>query len=157
MNSVPPRSQYLVEVFVNTQHPREFYGTRQQQGRKTNTRAPIDSAEPVWARDNLTYTLDDPERNNHEWTYQLDLESLRRDVLANNKTLWLHTRVAAKNPLKSDPATLGIARYQQLLNLMPALTYLVDDWITITDSMPLIEFHQESELKKGAMIGDDIQ
>ena len=61
---------------------------------------------------NLTYTLGDPERNNHEFYYDLDLDYLKQEVMEKNKTIWLHTRFISENPLKKDPEQLNIARFQ---------------------------------------------
>ena len=41
-------------------------------------------SKPDWHLDGLTYTLDDPERNNHEYNYTINLEDQQwfmKDVL----------------------------------------------------------------------------
>ena len=62
--------------------------------------------------DNLTYTLNDPEGNNHEFFYELDMDDLKEKYLDKNQTLWLHTRFATKNPLKDEVSKRDIARYR---------------------------------------------
>jgi hypothetical protein len=39
---------------------------------------------------------------------------------------------------------------------MPDLKNIVGPYIVIADSIPLVEFHQESELKKTALMSDDL-
>jgi hypothetical protein len=78
MNSVPPNSTYFVEVFVNTYGPEEFYeGQKSQTGKKKGKKPKIEESVPYWAMYNLTYTMGDPERNNHEFYYDLDLDYLK--------------------------------------------------------------------------------
>ena len=50
-------------------------------------------ATPDWHLDDLTYTLDDPGRNNHEYNYTVNLEEKQwfmKDVIEANKTAFVH-------------------------------------------------------------------
>ena len=62
----------------------------------------VTNAEPDWSLQGLTYTLDDPERNNHEYNYTINFDEnewVMKEVLEQNKTLYAHMQVTTDNPL----------------------------------------------------------
>ena len=77
-----------MDIYVNTYSPEEFFGPTAKElryGVKSKYKRPrISKATPDWHLDDLTYTLDDPGRNNHEYNYTVNLEKeqmFMKDVL----------------------------------------------------------------------------
>ena len=67
----------------------------------------------------MTYSIGHAESNWQNTTIDLDLDALKTDVIDRNQTLYLHTRVSAKNPLHAEKAIHP--RHTELLQLQPSL------------------------------------
>ena len=97
INMMEPNQTYSVDIYVNAYSPEEFFGPTLNEiryGRKPPGKRPkIMKSTPDWHLEDLTYTLDDPERNNHEFNYTINLDEkqwLIKDVVGANKTAYVH-------------------------------------------------------------------
>ena len=96
MNWMDPGQSYDVDVYISLKGPKEFFGD--SNNRNNRRKPPIDQSTPVWSLKDLTYSLD-TEPNSWNTTVELDLASIEKDVFEKNRTMWVHARVKAENPL----------------------------------------------------------
>ena len=88
-----------------------FFGSRGRKG------APIDRTEPSWSLKNMNYTMDHEESNSQSTQIDINLDWFEDEVVDNNLTVYVHTRISFANPLFNE--ALMNDRHRQILKLMP--------------------------------------
>ena len=142
MNWMDPGQMYDVDIYLSMKNPSEFFGNPNQSRKRS---PPIDKSTPVWSLKDLPYSLD-AEPNSWNTTVELDLAQVEKDVLANNKTMWVHARLKTENPLLREKLTHP--RHQQLLDLMPMLKKMMTNEFNFDSSVPVVAFHQKSKVSE---------
>ena len=74
MNSFQEGQKYEVAMWINT------YSTEQMFDGKQNSQPKANKLQPDFVLSNQTFTMSDPEWNNHELTYDLDLDYLNKVI-----------------------------------------------------------------------------
>ena len=142
MNWMDPGQIYDVDIYLSTKNPTEFFGNPAQHSKRP---PPIDRSTPVWSLKDIPYSLD-AEPNSWNTTIELDMAQVEKDVLANNKTMWVHARLKTDNPLFREKLTHP--RHQQLLDLMPMLRKILPNDNYFDSSVPVVAFHQKAKVSE---------
>jgi hypothetical protein len=162
INQLEENQNFTVDVYVNTYDQDEFFGASLNDIRtgryqrdiqlglkaKPKHRPKIRKATPDWHLEDLTYSMD--ESNNREFNYTINLEEkawLIEDVLKANKTAYVHMQVTVDNQLHQELPTSP--RIAQILDLMPQIVDYTAPVLTFNQSLPLIDYKQKSKAKEG--------
>jgi len=153
VNMIEEFQSFDVDVYVNTYTRDEFFSSAF--GRREPR---ITKEKPVWQLKGLNFTTEDlPSFYTYDFNYTLDFSpgsSLRRDVLVNNKTLYVHMQTKFKNPLHSKEAPHS-ARLKQLLELMPTIPKYMPSEHRFNSSLPLFDYMLKSNTKQASNLFSD--
>lgn len=144
---------YDVDVWVSEIPYHKFFGKTKTQHKKKQRDPPVTRTEPVWSLRNLTYSLDHEWSNSQNTTIDLDMDTINRIVVKQNRTMYVHARVYMDNPLHAHPEIHP--RFQQLLQLMPSLKQYLPPVLYFESFVPLVDFNQKSQIEqKNNLFGD---